>query len=77
VGAICYQPAPTENCNGAWYCWSDQNWHCAPPDSGGPSDATVNFDIGYPGDENGDPEPGEDASDGATEAAPSGDAGPG
>ena len=34
------------NCNGDWYCWSDQTWYCAPPDSGGPGDATVMFDIG-------------------------------
>ena len=44
VGAICYQPAPNENCNGSWYCWTDTMWHCAPQDAGGPSDATVTFE---------------------------------
>lgn len=45
-GALCYQPAPDLNCNGDWYCWDDSKWHCAPPDSGGPGDATVVFDTG-------------------------------
>ena len=46
VGALCYQPAPDSNCNGDWYCWDDALWHCAPPDSGGPGDATVIFEAG-------------------------------
>jgi len=56
-GALCYQPDPSSNCNGDWYCWSDSLWHCAPPDSGGPGDATVTFDIYIPGEEGGDEEP--------------------
>ena len=49
AGALCYQPAPDTTCNGYWYCWDDSKWHCAPPDSGGPSDATVTFDTGAAG----------------------------
>ena len=45
-GALCYQPEPGTSCNGNWYCWDDSKWHCAPPDSGGPSDATVTFETG-------------------------------
>ena len=45
-GALCYQPDPSSLCNGDWYCWDDSTWHCAPPDSGGPGDATVMFDAG-------------------------------
>ena len=56
-GALCYQPDPSSNCNGDWYCWSDTMWHCAPPDSGGPGDATVMFDTGGGGSEAGDEEP--------------------
>jgi hypothetical protein len=51
VGTMCYQPDPSSNCNGDWYCWSDSLWHCAPPDSGGPGDATVTFDTGGGGDD--------------------------
>jgi hypothetical protein len=46
VGALCYQPAPDSNCDGNWYCWDDSRWHCAPPESGGPGDATVIFEAG-------------------------------
>ena len=35
VGKICSLQAEPA-CDGTWYCWSDTNWHCAPPDSGGP-----------------------------------------
>jgi hypothetical protein len=52
---ICYQPDPSSLCNGDWYCWDDSMWHCAPPDSGGPGDATVMFDTG-----GGSPEAGDD-----------------
>jgi hypothetical protein len=55
-GTLCYQPDPSSNCNGDWYCWSDTTWHCAPPDSGGPGDATVNFDTGG-GDDASEEEP--------------------
>ena len=55
-GALCYQPDPSSNCNGDWYCWSDTTWHCAPPDSGGPGDATIMFDTGSV-EEGGDEEP--------------------
>ena len=55
-GALCYQPDPNSDCNGDWYCWSDSLWHCAPPDSGGPGDATVDLDSGG-GAEGGDEEP--------------------
>ena len=61
VGAICYQPAPNANCNGTWYCWSDQKWYCAPEESGGPGDATITFEAG-------EPEAGDDS------ATPTGDA---
>jgi hypothetical protein len=37
-GNICSGPVEPA-CNGTWYCWSDQMWHCAPPDSGGPGGA--------------------------------------
>jgi len=44
VGAICMGPVESA-CDGTWYCWSDQKWHCAPPDGGGgggfPPDATT------------------------------------
>ncbi|HEY3820391.1 MAG TPA: hypothetical protein VGL81_24670 [Polyangiaceae bacterium] len=53
-GALCYQPDPSSSCNGDWYCWSDTMWHCAPPDSGGPGDATVDFDTGLGGDDAGE-----------------------
>lgn len=33
TGAMCFGPAEAA-CNGTWYCWSDQAWHCAPQDSG-------------------------------------------
>jgi hypothetical protein len=56
TGQLCYQPDPSSNCNGDWYCWSDSLWHCAPQDSGGPGDATVVFDTGG-GQEAGDEEP--------------------
>jgi len=46
AGAICYQPAPNSTCDGAWYCWADSAWHCAPQDSGAPGDATVIFESG-------------------------------
>jgi hypothetical protein len=45
-GALCYQPDPGSSCNGDWYCWNDAKWYCAPPDSGGPGDATVTFETG-------------------------------
>jgi hypothetical protein len=45
-GATCYQPDPSSNCNGAWYCQGDSLWHCAPPQTGGPGDATVVFEAG-------------------------------
>lgn len=51
-GAMCYAQM-TNACNGTYYCWSDSQWHCAPPDSGGPG--------GMP------PDSGED--DGAVESA--------
>jgi hypothetical protein len=53
VGALCYQPAPSSNCDGDWYCWDDSRWHCAPQESGGPGDATVVFESAAPeaGDE--------------------------
>lgn len=36
VGTVCLQQ-PEPSCNGSWYCWStDQKWHCAPEDGGGP-----------------------------------------
>lgn len=36
AGTICLQQ-PEPSCNGSWYCWStDQKWHCAPEDAGGP-----------------------------------------
>lgn len=36
VGHLCFQN-PEPACNGTWYCWSsDQKWHCAPEDGGGP-----------------------------------------
>jgi hypothetical protein len=56
-GDLCYQPDPSSNCNGDWYCWDDSMWHCAPPDSGGPGDATVMFDTGGGSPEAGDEEP--------------------
>ena len=34
-GAMCYAQMSSA-CNGTYYCWSDSQWHCAPPDSGGP-----------------------------------------
>ena len=40
----CFGP-PEPNCNGSWYCWSDDKWHCAPEEAGGPPDATL-FDTG-------------------------------
>jgi hypothetical protein len=46
AGAQCYQPAPDSNCDGDWYCWNDSRWHCAPPESGGPGDATAVFESG-------------------------------
>jgi hypothetical protein len=72
-GALCYQPAPDLNCNGDWYCWDDDMWHCAPPDSGGPGDATVTFDTGN-GDDSGDDADADDAT-GPVESGP-GEAGP-
>ena len=47
-GALCYQPVVGALCDGDWYCWDDSKWHCAPPDSGGPGDATVTFETGAP-----------------------------
>jgi hypothetical protein len=81
-GALCYQPDPGSNCNGDWYCWSDSMWHCAPPDSGGPGDATVMFDTGYGGDDASDEEPvmtpDAEAGPGNVEAGPGdAEAGPG
>jgi hypothetical protein len=36
AGTTCLQQ-PEPSCNGTWYCWSsDQKWHCAPEDAGGP-----------------------------------------
>ncbi|MGD0525535.1 MAG: hypothetical protein ABSE49_10345 [Polyangiaceae bacterium] len=77
-GALCYQPDPSSNCNGDWYCWSDSMWYCAPPDSGGPGDATVMFDIALPGDDASDEEPatGGDAM-GAGDTMSTGDTSPG
>ena len=44
VGTICMGPVESA-CDGTWYCWADQKWHCAPPDGGGgggfPPDATT------------------------------------
>jgi hypothetical protein len=57
VGARCLQE-PTPACNGEWYCWTDQNWHCAPQDGGGPA--------GFP---DGGLGGGDGASDGASDAA--------
>ena len=65
---ICSGPVEP-NCNGSWYCWSDSTWHCAPPDSGGPADATL-YEAAYP----------DDGPDEAAEASPAtdaSDAGPG
>jgi hypothetical protein len=56
-GALCYQPDPSSLCNGDWYCWDDSKWYCAPPDSGGPGDATVMFDTGGGSPEAGDEQP--------------------
>ncbi len=36
-GAQCLQ-AVEDNCTGAWYCWGDARWHCAPPDASAPGD---------------------------------------
>ena len=36
ANTVCLQQ-PEPACNGTWYCWSsDQKWHCAPEDAGGP-----------------------------------------
>ena len=48
ANTVCYQPAAGENCNGTWYCWSDQKWHCAPEESGGPGDANITFESSVP-----------------------------
>lgn len=45
AGAICMLPQDS-NCNGEWYCWSDHNWYCAPPDSGPPPDVGPVYDDG-------------------------------
>lgn len=70
-GALCYQPDPSSSCNGDWYCWSDSKWYCAPPDSGGPGDATVMFDTGG-GDDASDEQPATmmDAEAGVVETGP-------
>jgi hypothetical protein len=70
VGTVCYQPAPNANCNGTWYCWSDQKWYCAPEESGGPSDATITFEAAAP-------EAGDEAGDDASTSASDGEAGAG
>jgi hypothetical protein len=57
---------PVESaCNGTWYCWSDTNWHCAPPDSGGPG--------GFPDATAGEPDASQEASP-ATDAPAAPDA---
>lgn len=61
-GAVCYEPAAGENCNGTWYCWSDMKWRCQPPDSGGPGDASITFESSAP--ESSPAEGGSDGGDG-------------
>jgi hypothetical protein len=63
--------APEDACSsGAWYCWSDAKWHCAPPDASAPGEG------GYDAAEIEASLQGEGTGDSGSEAsAPAADAG--